>query len=67
MKKVRTQVLVKFFVVSTILIGFGLSAKIIYDRMTQAMTINSSLVEFYSPHLDTNLVKKAANYLKKDH
>jgi enoyl reductase-like protein len=65
MKKLKTEVLVKFLVVFLVLAGFLISGKMIYDNLLRATKINLSLVETYRPHLDVSLVKKAAGVLQE--
>lgn len=65
MKKPKTLTSVKLLVVLLIFGSFLLSAKIIYDQCRKASVVNPLLVEYYQPRLETDLVKKAAEALKK--
>jgi hypothetical protein len=64
MKQVKMQSLAKLLVVVLLIGGAGISAKIIYANYTKAMKVNPVLVESYRPHLNTALVKKAAESIK---
>jgi hypothetical protein len=65
MKKIKAQVLVKFLITVLVVLGFLVSARVIYDNLSRSLRINPALVESYRPHLDLSLVQKAAEFLRE--
>jgi hypothetical protein len=65
MIKSKSGLFIKLFVVFVVSASFILSARIIYKNLLRALKINPELVELYRPRIDKNLVRQAADALRK--
>lgn len=64
MRKTNPKRAVKILILLLVAGLIVLSAKNIYDSLSRAGRVNEELVEPYRPHLDVELVKKAAEILR---
>lgn len=65
MKKLKVENLLKILVVILAIGGLVMATKLVYDNLSRATRVNPALVESYRPHLDTNLIQKAAETLQE--
>ncbi len=65
MKNLKFDSLLKLLVVILVIGGFIITAIVVYDSLSRAARVDPALVESYRPHLDTNLIKKAAQALQE--
>lgn len=64
MRKINLKGLIKILIFVLMVGLLAFSAKSIYGYLSRAGRVKQELVEAHRPHLDVNLIKKAAEILK---
>ena len=64
MKKLNTRTMIRLVVIAFVVATLVFSAKNIFNYYQRSGSVDPTLVEFYRPNLNINLVRQAAEYLQ---